>query len=68
MAEVASRTGGTAFEASSGRQLAEVYDRIQARVGYTVQPGDLTTWFVAAGVLALLAAAVAGLVWTGRFL
>jgi Ca-activated chloride channel family protein len=68
MAEVASKTGGTAFEAASGKELARVYDDIQARVGYSTEQRELTTWFVAAGVLMLLAAVVASLVWTGRFL
>jgi Ca-activated chloride channel family protein len=68
MAEVASATGGSAFEAASGTELAKVYESIQARVGYTTEPRELTTWFVAAGVLVLLAAVIASMVWTGRFL
>jgi Ca-activated chloride channel family protein len=68
MAEVASTTGGSAFEAASGKELAKVYESIQARVGYTKEPRELATWFVAAGVLVLLAAVIASMVWTGRFL
>jgi Ca-activated chloride channel homolog len=68
MAEVASATGGSAFEAASGKELAKVYESIQARVGYTTEPRELATWFVAAGVLVLLAAVIASMVWTGRFL
>jgi Ca-activated chloride channel family protein len=68
MAEVASTTGGSAFQASSAKELAKVYSSIQARVGYTTQPREITVWFVTAGILVLLAAVLFSLLWTGRLL
>ncbi len=68
MAEVADLTGGSAFEAASAAELRSVYEDIEARVGSTVEQRELTLAFVAAAFVALLAAAGAAFVWTGRFL
>ncbi len=68
MAEVAKTTGGTAFEAASGQELAKVYESIQARVGYTYEHREITIWFVTVGILILLAAIFTSLLWTGRLL
>jgi Ca-activated chloride channel family protein len=68
MAELAKTTGGRAFDAASADQLKEVYAEIQSDVGYTLQASDLWPWFVGVGLLLLMAASLAGLVWSGRFL
>jgi Ca-activated chloride channel family protein len=68
MAEIASTTGGTAFEAASGDELASVYQDIQARVGYVTETQDITSWFLAGGLVLLALACLGGLLWTGRFL
>lgn len=68
MAEVADLTGGTAFSATSGDELAAVYEDIQARVGTVEEPHDLTLAFLAGGLVLLLGAFAAAMTWTGRFL
>jgi Ca-activated chloride channel family protein len=68
MAEVADTTGGTAFEAASADELRAVYDDLEARVGTTTERRELALAFVAAAFVALLVAAGAAFVWTGRFL
>lgn len=68
MAEVADLTGGTAFTATSAADLASIYEQIEARIGTTVEQREFGLGFVAAGLVALLAAAAAAFAWTGRFL
>ncbi|MCB0966152.1 MAG: VWA domain-containing protein [Ilumatobacter sp.] len=68
MIEVAEITGGTAFEAASADELSAVYDDLEARIGTTTEERELTLAFVAAGLVALMVAAGAAFVWTGRFL
>ena len=68
MAEIADTTGGTAFEAASADELRAVYDDLEARVGTTTEQRELALAFVAAAFVALLVAAGAAFVWTGRFL
>ena len=68
MAELAETTGGRSFDAASADQLRDVYSEIQSDVGYTIQTSDLWPWFVAVGLLLLMAATLAAMVWSGRFL
>ncbi len=68
MAAVAETTGGTAFVAASADELRAVYDDIESKVGTTTEERELTLGFVGAGLGALLLAAGAAFVWTGRFL
>lgn len=68
MAELAKTTGGRAFDAASADQLKDVYSEIQSDVGYKMQASDLWPWFVGVGLLLLMAASLAALVWSGRFL
>jgi Ca-activated chloride channel family protein len=68
MAEIADATGGSAFEAASADELRAVYDDLEARVGTTTEQRELALGFVAAAFVALLVAAGAAFVWTGRFL
>jgi Ca-activated chloride channel family protein len=68
MQNVAEVSGGTAFEASSASELSQVYDDIQGRVGYHQEQTEILRWFIGVGVIALVAAAVASMVWNGRFL
>jgi Ca-activated chloride channel homolog len=61
LADVAGRTGGAAFEAETGRELADAYDQIRESLGETL--GDATetiselTWRWALASVAVLAAA-----------
>lgn len=68
MASVARATGGRSFEAASAGQLRSVYDDIGTRVGFDIEKRDVGFTFVAIGVVLLLAALAASLVWTSRIL
>ena len=66
MAQIAEETGGRSFTATSGSQLKAVYDQIGRAVGYDTHQHDITVWFTAAGLLVLIVAAGAALIWTQR--
>ncbi|MGH9166091.1 MAG: VWA domain-containing protein, partial [Acidimicrobiales bacterium] len=68
MASVAEATGGRSFEASSAGQLRSVYQDIGSRVGFDIEKRDIGFSFVAVGVVLLLAAMAASLLWTSRIL
>ncbi len=68
MEQVASISGGTEYSATSASELSDVYGEIQTRVGYHSEQQEVLRWFVGAGVIALLAAAAASMVWSARFL
>jgi Ca-activated chloride channel family protein len=61
LADVAERTGGAAFEAETGRELAEAYDEIRESLGETLGEATETitelTWKWALASVAVLAAA-----------
>lgn len=65
--DVAETTGGTAYEAATGSELVDAYDRIQDTLGETlgeeVETVTELTWRWAAIALALLAAAWALALW-----
>ena len=67
LAQVAEATGGTAYEAATGDQLADAYERIRDSLGETlgeeIQIVTEQTWKWAAAALALLAAAWALALW-----
>jgi Ca-activated chloride channel family protein len=66
MARIAEETGGQSFTATTGSQLKAVYDQIGRAVGYDTRRHDITVWFTAAGLILLVAAAGAALLWTQR--
>jgi Ca-activated chloride channel family protein len=59
MREIASVSGGEAFEASDGDELAAVYERLGSQLGTREETREITAGFAAAGLL-LLAGATAG--------
>jgi Ca-activated chloride channel family protein len=67
MKTIADTTGGTFFQAASAKQLKAVYDDIQGRVGFTTEQREIVLWFVTAGLIALMLALAAGMLWTARF-
>jgi Ca-activated chloride channel family protein len=64
---IADVTGGRFFEAASAAELAEVYRTIGRSVTTTEELQELTTWFVAAALAALLLASALALAWFSRF-
>ena len=67
LAELARATDGNSYGAASGDELDEVYDDIGSQVGYTTERKEVTSALTGLGLLAGIGAAVAGLVWSGRF-
>ena len=66
MAQIAEETGGRSFTATTAGQLRSVYDQIGRAVGYDTRQHDITVWFTAAGLVTLIIAAGASLLWTQR--
>ena len=64
--QIASITGGTAFDAPTAAQLASVYDNLQSRVGYTEERQEVTFALVGAGLLLVVLGAGLSAVWFGR--
>jgi Ca-activated chloride channel family protein len=64
--EVATATGGRAYEAASGEELREVYEDIGSSVGYRLVKQDVTARYVGFGLIVAFAAAVASLLWFSR--
>ncbi|MCV2487963.1 VWA domain-containing protein [Geodermatophilus sp. YIM 151500] len=66
--EIADQTGGSYSEAASAAELEEVYADLGSQIGYTIEPRDISPWFVRAGVLVALLGTVLSLLWTNRLL
>ena len=64
--EIASTTGGTAFDAPTAEQLKSVYDNLESRIGYTEERQEVTFALVAAGLLLVVVGAGMAAVWFGR--
>src|SRR5436190_113859 len=64
--QIASITGGQAFNAPTAAQLASVYDNLQSRIGYTEQRQEVTFALVGAGLLLVVVGAGLSAVWFGR--
>ncbi|MGY1709728.1 VWA domain-containing protein [Geodermatophilus sp. SYSU D00758] len=65
---IAEETGGSYSEAASAAELEAVYEDLGSQIGYTVEPRDVSYWFVRGGVLLALLGVVLSLVWTNRLL
>jgi Ca-activated chloride channel family protein len=68
MEQIADDTGGSFFTAQSSNQLKKVYDDIQGRVGFHLEPREILRWFIALALVALFLGVLVSFVWTGRFL
>jgi Ca-activated chloride channel family protein len=68
MEAVAEATGGTAFVAASGDELAGIYEDIGSRIGYEVQQREIGMRFVAVGAGLLMASLLAAMAWMGRII
>lgn len=66
LAEIATETGGKAYQAASADELAEVYDDLTSSIGYTMERTEVTSWFVGAAIVLALLAAAGSLLWFSR--
>ncbi|MGN9837877.1 VWA domain-containing protein [Nonomuraea sp. H19] len=63
---LAETAGGGFYEAASGDQLQAVYEDIGTSVGYRTERQEVWQWFVAAGLISALIAAVTSMLWFSR--
>jgi Ca-activated chloride channel family protein len=63
---IAQQTDGSFFTAASAKELQQVYTDIGSSIGFDLEPREITSWFVGAALLALLATAVMSLAWFNR--
>ena len=66
MERIARATDGRSFAATSGDELEAVYEQIRRSVGYETETRDITRWWLAGGLVVLLLAGAAGVVWMQR--
>ena len=64
--QIASETGGSFFAAASASELQQVYADIGSSIGFDLEPREISSWFVGAALLALLATAAMSLAWFNR--
>jgi Ca-activated chloride channel family protein len=64
--DIAKATGGSFFSATSASELQRVYANIGSSIGFDVQQAEITSWFVGAALLALMATAGMSLAWFNR--
>jgi Ca-activated chloride channel family protein len=64
--DVANQTGGSFFSATSAAELQKVYANIGSSIGFDVEQREISTWFVGAALLALMATAAMSLAWFNR--
>jgi len=63
---IASDTGGSFFSATSAAELQKVYANIGSSIGFDIKQAEITSWFVGAALLALMATAGMSLAWFNR--
>ena len=68
MRNIAETTEGQFFEAASASELRQVYEDIQGRVGFTVEQREIVLWFLTIGLVALMLALGASMLWNARFI
>ncbi len=66
--QIAQATGGTFHTAHSEQELSSVYKDIGSQIGYTTVHRDVSWRFMLAGLLCLLAAGGAAMLWAGRLI
>lgn len=66
--QIAEETGGTYKEAASAAELQEVYEDLGSQIGYTLEPQEVTPWFIGGGLALAFLGAVLSLLWTNRLL
>lgn len=66
LSQIAEETGGSFFEAASGKELREVYEDIGSSVGYTKERREVTSWFVGLGLVLAALSAAGSMLWSSR--
>ena len=66
MARVAATTGGTTFTATSGNELASVYDQIGTTIGHLTEQRELVVVCAVAALVALVLALGGSMLWNPR--
>jgi Ca-activated chloride channel homolog len=67
LAAVAETTGGRFFQAPTAKDLAQIYENLGTRIGYTTEQREVTQWFAAAGLVLVVAGAGLAAHWFNRF-
>jgi Ca-activated chloride channel homolog len=67
LAAIAETTGGRYFEAPSAKDLAQIYENLGTKIGYTSEEREVTQWFAAAGLVLVIAGAGLAAHWFNRF-
>jgi Ca-activated chloride channel homolog len=63
---IAEQTGGTFYEAATGQQLDDIYNRLGTAPTSDVEQREITAVFTTIGALLVVLAAVGALIWTSR--
>ncbi len=66
LAAIAETTAGRFFEAPTSQDLAQIYESLGSKVGYTQQEQEVTQWFAAAALLLVLSGAGLAALWFNR--
>jgi len=67
LAAIAETTGGRFFQAPTAGDLAQIYQSLGSRIGYTQEEREVTQWFAAAGLALVVAGAGLAAHWFNRF-
>jgi Ca-activated chloride channel family protein len=67
LAAIAEMTGARFFDAPTAQDLAQIYENLGSRVGFTDEQREVTQLFAAAGLLFVLAGAGLAAHWFNRF-
>jgi Ca-activated chloride channel family protein len=66
--QMASASGGQAYEAADARRLSQVYERLGSQLGRKNEPRQISSMFAAAALAFVLAGAALTLRWFGRLI
>ena len=66
LSQIAQETGGTFHTATSVQELEAVYKDIGSQIGYTTRHHDVSWRYLVTGLMFMLAAAGASMLWAGR--
>jgi Ca-activated chloride channel family protein len=67
LAAIAETTGGRFFQAPTAQDLAQIYQNLGSKIGYTNEQQEVTQWFAAAGLLLVVTGAGLAAHWFNRF-